>query len=148
FELCALEPDSLVAILSENEGLSMLQINHSFVTNFFLREVLERAVIEYVAILEDFDKGSSLVLRRAMDRFHEVFCINVERSRHKRAFRRERDMQRIDGVIDRAHGCRFCFLAEFRSGRVLPFGESVDSVVEQDDLEIEVAADAMQKVIS
>src|SRR6188508_281299 len=54
----------------------------------------------------------------------------------------------MERVVDRAHRRALRFLAERRRWRVLALGESVDAVVEQDDVEVEIAANGVHQVIA
>ena len=54
----------------------------------------------------------------------------------------------MDRIVDRAEGRALGHLAERRSGRVLPFRQPVDAVVEQDDFQIDIAAQRMHEMIA
>ena len=54
----------------------------------------------------------------------------------------------LKGEVDRARGTRLGALARLRGRRVLTLGEAVDLVVEQQDLEVDVAAQRMDQVVA
>ena len=59
-----------------------------------------------------------------------------------------RQRQRMDRIIDRADRRAFGHFAQRRSRRILPLGQAVNAVVEQHDVQIEVAADGVHQMIA
>src|SRR3712207_7870295 len=55
---------------------------------------------------------------------------------------------RRDGVVDDAHRGGLRLLAELGGGAVLPLRQPVDAVVEEDDVEVEVAPDGVHEVVA
>src|SRR5438270_11483837 len=78
----------------------------------------------------------------------EMFLLDVNRATDETGMGAERDGYGIERKIDRTRGCRLCHLAHFRGRRVLTLGEPVDLVVEQQDLHVDIAAQAMDQRIS
>src|SRR3990172_8445930 len=74
--------------------------------------------------------------------------IDIQRSSHKRSFRCKRNVKRINRIIDRTHRSRFRLLSKLRSWRILALRKAVNPVIKKDDLEIDVAADAVNEMIS
>ena len=54
----------------------------------------------------------------------------------------------LNGCVDRAHRRRLGDLAELGRGRVLALGQAVDAVVEQQDLQVDVAAHRVDQVVA
>ena len=67
---------------------------------------------------------------------------------HERRLAADGDRQRMERVVDRAHRRALGLLAERRRGRILALGEAVNAVVEQHDVDIEVAADGVHQVVA
>src|SRR5213078_4577299 len=53
-----------------------------------------------------------------------------------------------NGVINRAHGRGLGLLAQLGSGTVLTLGQSINAIVEEDVIDVEVAPDGMNKMIA
>ena len=58
-----LAADALVAILAEHEGLAVLQLNDVLAARFFFRQTGPRAIIENIAVLQNFDERGALDAR-------------------------------------------------------------------------------------
>ena len=65
FRMRAIHANALVALLSENHRLAVFEIEHAIGTDRALREIIERMIVEDVAVLIDLDERNALVLRCA-----------------------------------------------------------------------------------
>jgi hypothetical protein len=97
-----LATNSLVVVFAENEGLTVLELNDVFAARVALGEVEPRAVIENVAVLQNFDECGTLVRGSVLQRFFEVLLENVNRARDKSGLRA--DSERNTGLSS-AHRC-------------------------------------------
>ena len=61
-----LAADALVAILAENEGLALFELQDVLAARVLFCQIDPRAIIEDVAILENFHKGRALVCGGAL----------------------------------------------------------------------------------
>ena len=73
--------------------------------------------------------------------------LDVDRAREERAPRAEHELARIERVLDRPERRGLRHLAQLRGRRVLPFGQSVDLVVEQQDIDVDIAPHGMDEMI-
>src|SRR5262249_14678337 len=112
------------------------------------REALERAVVEDVAVLEDLDKGRALVLRHSLQGGLEVLRVDIERAGNQGRLGCQGEANRIDGLLDRAHRARFRLLSHLARGRVLPLGQAINAVVEEEDLQIDVPTKGVKQMVS
>ncbi len=74
--------------------------------------------------------------------------MHVDRAGHERRLAADGDRQRMERIVDRAGRRALGHLAQRRGGRILPLGQAVNAVVEQHDVDVEVAADAVHQVIA
>src|SRR2546421_3168189 len=81
FRMRAVHPNALISILAEDHRLAMLEIKHLVLANAALGEVVERAVIEDVAVLIDLEEGNALVFGGGIYHRAEVFHVDVDRTR-------------------------------------------------------------------
>ena len=111
-------------------------------------EHVERAVVEDRAVLVDLDQGRAPVLRGRPQRLGEVLAVGVGRAGHEGGLGAEREGDRVERVVDRAHRGGLGDLADLGRGGVLPLGQAVDPVVEQQDLEVDVASQRVDQVVA
>ena len=137
-----------VAVLAEDERLAVDELERRVGFGFAFLGVGPGAVVEDVAVLVDLDERGARVLGGPLEHFAQVLDLGVDRAGDERGFAADRDRERMERVVDRAHRRALGLLAERRRGRVLALGEAVDAVVEQDDVDIEVAADGVHQVIA
>ena len=74
--------------------------------------------------------------------------VGEDRPGHERGFGRQRSLHRANGLLDRPQRARLGHLAIFRSRRVLPLGQSINLVVEQQDLEVLVSAQGVDEMVA
>src|SRR6202521_5766384 len=88
------------------------------------------------------------MLGGAFQRRHQVLLVDIQRAGGERRFSDERDAERIERIIDCDKGGALCALAELGIWGLLAFRQAVDTIVEQDDRQVDVAAHRMQKVVA
>ena len=82
-----LAADALVAILAEDEGLAVLELEYVFAARFFFRQAGPRAIIKDIAVLQNLDERGASMRCRGFQRVLQVRLENVHGARHKRGFR-------------------------------------------------------------
>ena len=88
-----------------------------------------------------------MVGRRAQH-LGEVLAVGVNGARDKRRLGAQRKRHWVEGVVDRSLRRGLGDLALLGGGGVLALGQSVDPVVEQQNLEVDVATQCMHEVIA
>ena len=111
-------------------------------------EHVERAVVEDRAVLVDLDQRRAPVLRGRAQRLGEVLAVGVGRAGHERGLGAEGQRDRVERVVHRAHRGGLGDLADLGRRGVLALGQAVDPVVEQQDLEVDVAAQRVDQVVA
>ena len=114
----------------------------------FFRERFPRVVVEDVAVLQNFDVRRTLVRRRLLQCFLQMLLKNIHGARDERRLRPDRQRNRIERAIGRAERSRFCFLAHFGRRRKLALRQTVNSVVEHEYFQTDVAAQHVDRVIA
>jgi hypothetical protein len=109
---------------------------------------LEGAVVEDVAVLVDLHERRALVLGRRTQHRLQVLAVGVDGAGHERRLRAQRQRQRVERRVRRAGRRRLGDLAELGGRRVLPLVRPVDPVVEQQDLQVDVAAQRVDQVVA
>ena len=78
----------------------------------------------------------------------EVLAVGVHGPRHERRLGAEGERHRVERVVDRAERGRLGDGADVRRRGVLALGQPVDLVVEQQDLEVDVAPQRVDQVVA
>ena len=140
--------DALVAVLAEDQRLAVFELDDVLAARFFFGEVEPGAVIEDVAVLQDFDVGRALVRGGFLQSVLQVLLEDVHRAGHEGGFRADGQRQRIERARVGAERSGLGLLAEFGSRRILALGEAVDAVIEHQHLDAHVAAQHVNGVIA
>ena len=69
--------DTLVAVGAEADRLTVLEVDHHLLADLAAGDVVERAVVEHVAVLEDLDERRALVGVRLAEDLHHVLAVEV-----------------------------------------------------------------------
>src|SRR5207244_986345 len=112
------------------------------------RDLLEGAVVEHVAVLVDLHEGRPPVLVGPAEDLHHVLAVHVVGSGHEAGFRPQGQAHGVEGEVDRSERGRLGHLPLLAGGRVLTLGQPVDLVVEQQDGEVDVAAQGVDEVVA
>ena len=112
----AIETYAAVALFTEDQRLTVLQFQHVVRLGIAVGRVLEGAIVEDVAVLIDLNKGRASVFGRALECSTEVFDVDVNGSSDKGSFGADRNAERMQGIVHRAHGCTLTHLAQGRGG--------------------------------
>ncbi len=148
FQMAADQTDPLIAILAEDQRLAMFEFDDVIRTLALFLGVRHRSVVEHVAVLINLDKRCSLVSGSSLERFTQVSHIGIDGPGDKRCFGTECDAQRAERMVDRTHRCALGDLA-FDTGRtVLPLGQTINPIVEQHHVHIQIASQHMDEVIA
>ena len=108
--------DTALAVGTEANLLTVMEVDDHLRALFASGDVLERAVVEHVAVLEDLDERRAPVGVRRTEHLGHVFAIEVVGSGNETGFGAEGHGERIERLIDRSERGRFRDLAQFRSG--------------------------------
>ena len=86
--------------------------------------------------------------RRERHDLVEMLHVNIDTAGKKCAAASDGEAEGIDRIIDRTERGGLGFLAELAGGRVLPLGQAVDTVVQENDVDIDVATQDVDGVIA
>src|SRR5574340_77130 len=142
------QADSLVAVLPEDQWLAVFEHELMIGFDILVGEMGEGAVVEDVAVLEDLDEGGAGVLIRTPNHLLQMFGFDVDTACDKSAVSSQSKRYGIERMIQRTErgglgdfpllGCR----------GVLAFRQSVDAIVEEQNVDVEVATQHVNEVIA
>ena len=78
----------------------------------------------------------------------EVLAVAVDRTGDEGGLGAQREGDRVERVVEGAHGGGLGDLADLGGGGVLTLGQAVDAVVEQQDRHVHVAAQRVDEVVA
>src|SRR6266850_1185105 len=96
--------DALVAVLAEDHRLPVFELEHVFAAGIALGEVEPRAIVEDVAVLEDFDVGGTFVRGGVPQRVLQVALEDVDGTGDEGGFSADGQRNGIEWTVHRAEG--------------------------------------------
>src|SRR5579875_768542 len=84
----------------------------------------------------------------ALEHIPQVFLFNVYRPTDEAGVSTERHRYGVEWIIYGACWRRLGDLSDFGCRRVLPFGQAVDSVVEQQDFQVNISSEGMDEMVA
>ena len=144
----AAKPDPLFVVRAEADRLLVLETD--LVLGFVLLagDEVERTVVEDVAVLVDLDERRAAVRGGRFQDARQMLPIDVQRARDEGGLGSERQRDGVEGPVERAERRRLRHFADLRRRGVLGLGQPVDPVVEQKDLQVDVAAQRVDQVVA
>src|SRR5579863_7133857 len=112
------------------------------------REVEPRAIVKDIAVLQNLDERRAFMRGGVFQGLFQVLLEDVDGASDESRLRANRERNRIEGAVERAEGSRLGFLIELRCRRILALGQPVDAVIEEQNLEADISAEHVSRVIS
>ena len=137
-----------LALVTDGDGLAVAQVDQACLLLLDVLDELEGAVVEDRAVLVDLDDRRAAVGGRRLEHLGEVLAVGVHRPRDEGALRAERERDRVEGGVHAAHRRGFRHQARLRGRAVLPLGQAVDAVVEEQDRHVDVAPHRVDEVVA
>src|SRR5260370_41501844 len=100
--LSPVHPESLVAVLAEDERLAVFEHQLMIGLDLLVADVVEGAVVENVAVLGDLDERRAAMPMSAFERIAEVLLLDIDGTRNERRMGSQSHRQRIEGKVHRA----------------------------------------------
>ena len=148
-QLHVLEDDAFLLVGSEQHLLAVAQRYGALRTRSLVGgELAVGLVVEYHAVLQYFDYRHAFVHRGGHHALLRKSHLHVHRPGEERALGADHQFAGVERLLDRAVRRGLGDLAQLRSGGVLAFGQTVNLVVEQNDVEVHVAADGVDEVVA
>ena len=147
-ELFVYQDETLVPVLSENHPLTMSQNYRAVSFDFFVGDLAVRAVIVDDTIDKHLCHGASVVFGGSHENLLIQLQLRIYASCKECAACAHYEGTGIEGML---HGSvRGCLgnLAEGRCRGILTFCQSVDTVVEQDDVDVDITPDGVDEMVA
>ena len=113
---------ALFAILAKDHGLAVFELQNVLAAGFFFGDPEPGAVVEDIAILQNFDERRTFMGGRCLKRVFEMALEDVHGSGNESCFSADGKRNRIEWAVGGAEGRGLGDLLEFGSGRILPLG--------------------------
>ena len=105
-------------------------------------------VVEDDAVDQSLYDGHTFVFGRSNKAILRQRDLHVDGAGEEGSLGAYDQLARVEGLLDRAVGRGLGDLAQLRGGGVLPLGQAVDLVVEENDVQVDVAADGVDEVVA
>ena len=148
-ELHVLEDETLFVVGAEEHLLAVAQRDRTLGARGLVgRKGGMGLVVEDHAVLQYFHDRHAAVQRGGHHALLGEVDLHVDRAGEEGALGADDQLAGVERLLDGAVGRRLGDLAQLRGGRVLSLGQAVDLVVEEDDVQIDVAADGVDEVVA
>ena len=148
FKLVAVEADTLIAVLTEDKRLAVDALHLHVVADILAGDVLMHTVGEDHAVLQDLGHGDAIVLVRLPEDFAQLLGVDIHATGKEGSLGTNGEFARIErvfvGALRRSLGLR----ATERAGRELTLGHTIDTVVEQDQVNVDVTTAGVDEVVT
>jgi hypothetical protein len=144
----AVESDAFLALRTKDKGFALLEEQGLQGLRTFFCVDLEGAVVEDITVLIDLEEGSALMGVTPDQHLLQVFGIPVHAPRDEAGIGPPGKREGIERMVKAAERRRLGNLSFFRSGRVLPLCQAVDLIIEKQDVNVEVPAQQMDRMIT
>ena len=144
----AVQDETLVTVLAVNHGFAFLEEDAAVLTERGIGDGLVDAVGKDDAVGQHLHHRSALVAGGGNHALDRVGNVGIDGTGKEIAAGTETELSGAEGVLDRSPGRRLGDESAVGGGGVLTFGEAVDFVVEEDDVEVDVAAHRVDEVVA
>ncbi len=144
----ALLHEAELVVLAEDELLAVADIDGILLAAFLVIDAVVGAVVEDDAVLQDLADAGSLVVVGGLQHLDGTGGIGGHSAGEEMAAGAEAELSGAEGIFDGAIGAGLGYEATRRGGAVLPFREAVDAVVQQNHVEVDVAAVGVDEVVA
>src|SRR5689334_15693891 len=110
-------------------------------------DLIESLVVKDPAVLQYLDERAAAVACRRLNRFFEMIRIRINGPCDKSSLSGQSRLNGMDWLFDRAERAGFGTFAKLGRGRVLALGQPINPIIKEEDLNVEVAAQAMDEVV-
>ena len=139
---------TFVFVLAEDHFLAMAENDAVLLSLFAIGDPRMRSVIENHTVNETFNNRRTFVLLRGYKAIDRRRHIDIERAGKERTTCAEHQLCRNKRTLYRSERRGFGDKS-FRAGRrILTFGQTVDAVIEETDIEIDVSAYLVDEMVS
>ena len=148
-QLHVVEHQPLVHVLAEEHLFALTEGDGVFRPHLLVAgERLVSTVIEYHAVHQHLDDRQAVVLRSGHHALRGQVHLGVYRTGEESAVGTYHQFAGIERTLHRTVGRRLGNLAELRRRRVLSFGETVNLVIEQHHVQVDVTADGVDEMVA
>ena len=144
----ALLHETELIVLTKHEFLAMLYINGILLTTLVVVYDIVAVVVEDHTVLQDLTDRSTLVLIGSLQNLHRSLGIGSHGTGEEVSTGTEAEFGRTEGILNCTVRTRLRHEATGRGGRILALRQTVDTVVEQDHVQVDVTTVGMDEVVT
>lgn len=144
----AVADESALEVFAEEHFLAVAQVDGALGTVFLVGDEVVDAVIENDAVLKHFDDRRTVVACGLDHDFTRGLELDVDGAGKEVAACAKDELGRDEGVFGRTVRRRFRDKAAVARGGVLSLCQTVNLVVEQQDVDVDIAADGVDEMVA
>ena len=148
FESKALLHESELVVLAEDEFFAMAHVDGVLLAPFVVVDRFVGTVVEDDAVLKYFANGGTVVLVGSLKNLNGTLSIGGDGTGEEVSARSEAEFSWAERILNRAIRRRLADKSAWGCRGVLSLGESIDAVVEQDHVEVDVASVGVDEVVT
>ena len=137
-----------VHILAENHLLAMHEVDGAVGAMLTVGDIVVDSVVENHAVLQNLNHRAALVLGSCHHHLLADVQFHVQAAGKEGATGAKRQLSGHEGVLGRAIGRRLGLETACTGGRELALSQTVDAVVEQQQVEVDIAAHLVDEVVT
>jgi len=148
FKLVAIEADTFVAVLTEDKRLAVDALHLHVVADVLAGNIFVHAVGENHAVLQDLSHGDAVVLIRLPEDFAQLLGVDIHATGKEGSLGTDGEFARIERILVCALRRSLGLRATEGTGRELTLGHTVDTVIEQNQVDVDVTTAGVDEVVA
>ena len=148
FQIESVEHKSFVFVGTENHRFAVFEEYGVFGSCLFRRYGRMSTIIEYHTVYQTFHYRSTFVAVSGREHHTCSLEVDIEHTCKERSARTHSDCRRLESLFDSTERRRLGDEALRRRRRILSFGKTVNPVVEQQYIDVDITSDAVYKVVA
>ena len=148
FWLEAVEAYAALGFTTKDQWLALLKDDLAIITGLAAGDAFKGAIVENHAVLQDFNEGSPVMFSGTKEDFFEVLDLVVRGTGNKGALGAHGQEAWVNGVRRAALWARLGLLAQWAGWAILPFGQTIDLVIKEQNFNAVITTEKVHQVIT
>ena len=148
FEVVAIEADTFVAVLAEDQGLTVDALHLHVIADILAGDVFMHAIGEDHAVLQDLGHGDAVVVVRLHEDLGEFFGVDIHATGEEGRLSADGEFTGVERILVGALGRGLGLGTAEGARRELALGHTIDTVIEEHQVDVDVTAAGVDEVVT
>ena len=148
FKFQAFQHDTLFIVFAEQHLFAVAQENRTVGTKFLIDNLFMDTVVKDHTVHQHFSHGSTFMAGRSSQHFGRILQIHIDHTGKEITTGTQSQFSRNKRIFDRPVRRALGNETTIGSRGILPLRQTIYLVVEQHDIQVHVAADSMDKMVT